>query len=247
MKLKSSYLLLLLLFASYYQMVKPTELLKPFYSIKDMLFSMVHDKTSELSLSNEFSENVINNLREEIKRLEELNSINLSISDFEMINATVISRNRDYWFNDFTINKGISDGIDVDMAVIDSYGLIGRISMVTNNTATVKLITTNDVKNKISAIVHDGENNIYGIINGYDSVNNLLSLIVTDYKKINKNSIVETTGMGGIFPSGILIGKVEDIIKKDDEITNIIRVKPSSKIEGERYVSVLKRKEISSN
>ena len=53
--------------------------------------------------------------------------------------------------------------------------------------------------------------------------------------------------MGGVFPSGILIGHVLDVIKKDDGVTNIVRVKPSSNIEGERYVSVLQRKKNTSN
>ena len=127
------------------------------------------------------------------------------------------------------------------MAVIDSDGLIGRISSVTNNTSVVKLITTNDIKCKISAVIRSNDRDIHGIINGYDSKNNLLHLIVDDVDII-KNSKVETTGMGGVFPKGILIGKVFDVIKKDDEVTNIVRIVPSSDIKGENYVSILLRK-----
>ena len=53
--------------------------------------------------------------------------------------------------------------------------------------------------------------------------------------------------MGGVFPSNILIGKVYDVIKDDDGITNIVRIVPISNIEGEKYVMVLQRKEISNN
>ena len=133
------------------------------------------------------------------------------------------------------------------MAVIDANGLIGRISAVTNNTATVKLITTNDVNNKISAVINYNNKKIYGIINGYDIKNNLLNLIVNEYSGVPVDTNVTTTGMGGVFPSGILIGKVVDIIKKDDMVTNIVRVKPVSNIEGARYVSVLQREEVYHN
>lgn len=247
MKSRSFFLLLLLLILVYFTIISPTNLLKPFYYFKDILFSPVKAINSDITLSYEFNESIINNLKEEINELQKLNNITLSLSDYDYVNATVISRNMEYWFNTLTINKGKSDGIDIDMAVIDSNGLIGRISMVTSNSATVKLITTNDTKNKVSAVINNNDNKIYGIINGYDSDNNLLSLIITENKKIEENSKVFTTGMGGVFPSGILIGKVLDVIKKDDGITNIVRVIPTSNIEGEKYVRVLKHKEISSN
>lgn len=239
MKLKWLFLLVLLLvFASI--------TIKPFQYIKDIVFYPVHAINSEIELSSSVYESVISNIKEDLKELEELNNVK-SISDFNMIKATVISRNVTYWFNTLTINKGSNDGINIDMAVIDSNGLIGRINSVTKNTATIKLITTNDVKNKVSAVIRNNKEDVYGIINGYDSKNNLLNLIISDNKKIEKGSIVETTGMGGIFPRGILIGKVYDVIKKEDDVTNVVRVSLSSNIEGARYVIVLQRKEVSTN
>lgn len=247
MKIKIPYLLLLLLLFSYLTFIQPNLFLKPFYYIKDIIFSPVHAVNEAISTTKEYEESIINNLKEDIEELKKINNISLSISDYEIVNATIISRNMDYWFNTLTINKGLSDGIKHDMAVIDNSGLIGRISMVTKNTSEVKLITTKDTKNKVSAVIKNKDDDVYGIINGYDNRNNLLHLIITDNKKINDNSKVETTGMGGVFPRGILIGKVVDVIKKDDGVTNVVRVKPSGNIEGERYVSVLKRKEVSIN
>ena len=209
MKLRNLILLIILLIISYLTIVHPSNLIKPLYLIKDFLFSSVHAISKDITFSKEFEKNIIDNLKEDIKALEKLNNISLSISDYDIVNATVISRNREYWFNTITINKGLSDGLNLDMAVIDSDGLIGRISGITNNTSIVKLITTNDTKNKVSAVIKS--KNIYGIINGYDSKNNLLHLIV-DNINVDKNDKVETTGMGGVFPSGILIGMVYDVI-----------------------------------
>ena len=247
MKLKTPYLLLLLLVLAYFGVNNNIEILKPFYYGKDLIFSIVKADSSDITLSNDLEESIINSLKDDIHNLQKISNINLSISDYDMINATIISRNRDYWFNNLTINKGENDGITLDMAVIDSDGLIGRISMVTSKTAMVKLITTNDTKSKVSAVINNHDHKVYGIISGYDSMNNLLSLTITDNLEIEKDSKVETTGMGGVFPSGILIGKVYDVIKKSDGITNVVRVRPSSSIEGERYVSVLGRKKESNN
>ena len=246
-KYKYSFLLLLTILIFYISLVYPNKLLKPLSFIKDYVFYPVKAIDSEFNLSSNMKDSVIDNLKEELVKLEKLSNIKMSLADFNYINATIIERNREYWFNSLTINKGSSDGIDVDMAVINSDGLIGRINSVTKNTATVKLITTNDVNNKISAEIIHNDKKTYGIINGYDKNSNLLNLIINNSEDIPKDSLVKTTGMGGVFPSGILIGKVIDTIKKDDLVTNIVRIRPISNIEGENYVSVLQRKEISNN
>lgn len=220
-------------------------LLYPYSKIKDLLYYPVHAiKEEEIMLSNSSYESIIAGLKEDNNNLLKLKDLKESLNNYNYHYATIISRNREYWFNNVTINKGKNDGIELDMAVIDINGLIGRISNVSDNTATVKLITTNDTKNKISAVIKNNNDNIYGIISGYDSKNNLLNLVVADNKNILSGSKVETTGMGGIFPSNILIGVVADTIKDDDGVTNIVRVIPSGNIEGERYVAVLQRKEI---
>ena len=220
-------------------------LLYPYNKLKDLLYYPVKAlKNEEVTLSNDLKISIINGLKEDNENLLKLSKLKESLNNFNYIYATIISRNREYWFNNVTINKGKSDGIEVDMAVIDTNGLVGRISSVTDNTAAIKLITTNDTKNKISAVIKNGEEKVYGIISGYDSNNNLLNLIITDNKSIIKESNVETTGMGGVFPSNILIGKVYDTVKDEDGVTNIVRVIPSGNIEGERYVVVLQRKEV---
>ena len=247
MKYKYSFLLLLIVLVFYISSVYPNKIINSLNIIKDYLFFPVKAIDEEFSLSNEAKDNIISELKKDIQELEKLNNIKMSLTDYNYINATIIERNREYWFNSLTINKGKDDHIDVDMAVIDSNGLIGRISNVGKNTSTVKLITTNDVNSKISAVIELDNKKIYGIINGYNTFDNLLNLVINNYEEIPKKSKVLTTGMGGVFPSGILIGNVVDTIKKDDDVTNVVLVKPIGNIEGERYVSVLQRKEISNN
>lgn len=247
MKLRTPIIILLLLIFSFLVSINSSIIVKPFYYLKDLILSVVHATQEEIVLSSEMKDNLIDNLKEEIKALQQVNNLHLSISDYNIINATIIERNRSYWFNDLTVNVGEKDGVKLDMAVIDSNGLIGRISSVNNHTATVKLITTNDIKSKISAVIKHKDKDIYGIINGYDSINNLLYLTINEDVKIESNTKVETTGMGGVFPRGIMIGKVYDVIKKSDQVTNVVRVLLSANIKGERYVGILQRKKISTD
>lgn len=220
-------------------------LLYPYNKLKDLLYYSVKALDAEkVVLSNSLNESIISGLMEDNNNLLKLKDLKESLNNFNYHYATIISRNREYWFNNVTINKGKNDGLDIDMAVIDANGLVGRISDITENTATVKLITTNDTKSKISAVIKNGDKKIYGIINGYDIKNNYLNLTVTDARDIVSGNKVETTGMGGIFPSNILIGEVFDVIKDEDGVTNIVRIVPSGNIEGERYVVVLQRKEV---
>ena len=245
MNFKYTFLLLLIIILFYISIVYPESFMKPFSIVKDYILYPVRAIPSEFNASDEMKDSIINNLKNELIELEKLNNIKISLADFNNINATIIERNREYWFNSLTVNKGSIDGITVDMAVIDNSGLIGRISSVTRNTSTVKLITTNDINNKISGVIEYNNKKVYGIIQGYE--NNMLNLVINNYEEIPKDSIVTTTGMGGVFPSGIPIGKVVSVIKKEDSVTNVVRIKPISNIEGVKYVSILQRKEISNN
>ena len=85
--------------------------------------------------------------------------------------------------------------------------------------------------------------NIYGILSGYDSSKNFLHVISTNKEiEIPEDTKVYTSGMGGIFPSGILIGNVKETVNDKYDVSKIINIKPSSKINDIHFVKVLIRK-----
>lgn len=221
-------------------------LLYPYYLVKDYFLYPVFALRSDSNLiySSLQYESIINELKddlEEIKKLSEIKTVN---SDFSVVNASVIERNRSYWFNSLTIDKGESDGIILDMAVVNKDGLIGRINKVNKLTSEIKLITTNDVNSKISVAIENNGNNIYGIMNGYDSDTNSLKVTLTTKNvDIKEGSLVKTTGMGGVFPSGIIIGKVLSSKSDNYDVGKIVLVHPIVEINDLRYVGVLKRNE----
>lgn len=182
-------------------------------------------------------------LRRQLETLKEELNINYTLSDYEYLNATVVSRNVGYWHNKITINKGTYNGVEKDMVVISSKGLIGKVIKTSTFTSDVRLITTGDTSNKISVHISNGDNNLYGLINSYDYNKNVLELEgISNTKDVNIGDYVYTSGLGGVFPTGILIGIVEEITTDSYDLAKIIKVKPSADFNDINYVSILKRK-----
>ena len=242
MKLRIIVILFLLYLLAFISLNYSLNLLSPYYYIKDLIIYPVLASVNhqELNLSLEMQNNLLESKSKEIEELKKLLAMKNVLTEFNYLNATIIMRNREYWFNTITIDKGKKDGIKEDMAVIDNNGLLGRISMVNENTSTVKLITTNDVTSKISVLIGD---NLYGITDGYDMDKHLLRVIAISEASDVLEKEVLTTGMGGVFPKGILIGKVKQKEKLNDYVTDLLYVELASYVEGGNYVSVLQRKE----
>lgn len=183
-------------------------------------------------------------LRRQIDALKNELNIDYTLTDYEYLNATVTSRSVGYWYNTITINKGSYNGIKKDMVVINGKGLIGRVIKTSTFTSDVRLITTSETNNKISVHVSNGDNNLYGLINNYDYSKNLLEVEgISNTKDVDIGDFVYTSGLGGIFPSGILIGSVSEITTDSYDLAKIIKVKPSADFSNINYVSVLKRKD----
>ena len=146
-------------------------------------------------------------------------------------------------YNTITIDKGTYNGVEVDMVVINAKGLIGKIIRTTTFTSEVRLITTRDTNNKISVKISNGDYNLYGLVNGYDYKENLLEVEgISNTKDVNIGDYIYTSGLGGVFPSGIIIGEVSEITTDSYDLAKIIKVKPSADFTDINYVSILKRK-----
>jgi len=181
-------------------------------------------------------------LKREITALKKELDVDFVLTDYTRLNATVVSRNTGYWYNILTIDKGKHNGIKKGMVVMNSTGLIGKVVTVSNYTSDVKLITTTDTNNKISVSVTNGENKITGLINGYNYDSGVLQVEgISNTESVSVGDLVYTSGLGGVFPSGILIGKVESITTDVYDLAKIINVTPSANFDDINYVSILKR------
>ena len=242
MKFKIIMIILFTYLISFISIKNNINLFYPYYLLKDIIFSPVKAITQDIELDNKVIDGINEELKMELEELKKINDLNNIPIDFTKISATVIERNKMYWFNTITINKGLNDGIEEDMAVINSNGLIGRINKVSKTTSEVKLITTNDTNFKISVMIKTKNDTIYGILSGYNQDNNLLEVIsVNKNIEIDNNSNVYTSGMGGVFPSGILIGTVSNTVKDKYDVSKVIKITPSANINNTKFVNVLIR------
>ncbi len=181
-------------------------------------------------------------LKKQLEDMKELLDINETITDYTYVNANVINRNLDYWSDTITINKGEYDGITKDMPVVIGNNLIGKIISTTTFNSTVRLITATDVVDKISIKIKNKDTYVYGILNGYNKENNTYTIEgISQTIKIENGSIVTTTGMGDIFPAGIVIGKITGINTDNFDLSNVLEMQSDVNFDNINYVTVLRR------
>lgn len=207
------------------------DLLKKYNKLKEK-----YKNTEDLRLENK-------ELEKEIKELKKALDLKNILSDYKKINSTTLNRNLGYWYRNITIDKGKKDGIKKDMAVINSDGLIGTIYKTSNNTSTVQLLTSNQF-NKISVKIEVKDKYVYALLTKYNEEDNTFTLEgISENTKIPIDSKVTTTGMGSIFPSGILVGKVLSIETDSYDLAKIIKIKSDVNFNDLNVVTVLKRNE----
>ena len=247
LKVKTFIILIIIYLISFFAIKTNKNLFYPYYLLKDLIYFPVQAVSGEVEIDSEVEAGLIAELQREIQELKEINGLSSTLTEFDSVTALVLNRNRMYWFNTITINLGSDAGIEEDMAVISGEGLIGRVQKVSKTTSEIKLITTNDINSKISVTIQSAYDTIYGIMSGYDSQENLLEISSTNKDIENlEGSKVYTSGMGGIFPSGILIGEVFKIEEDKYDVSKTIKVTPASNFSNFRFVKVLIRKEYAS-
>ena len=215
-------------------------MLSNYNSLKDVLEENRILKSNVEKIESLEAENVA--LKKELEEMKNELNIEHVLTDYDYLNATVVSRNAATWYNNLTIDKGSHNGIEEGMVVINSTGVIGKTTNVSTFSSDVKLITTTDTNNKISVTITNGDKKLIGLINGYDYKTKYLEIEgISNTDNVAIGDLVYTSGLGGVFPSGILIGKVADITTDVYDLSKIINVTPSANFEDINYVTVLKR------
>ncbi|MNW31395.1 Cell shape-determining protein MreC precursor [compost metagenome] len=147
--------------------------------------------------------------------------------------AQVVSVNNDPVTNTIVVDIGSREGVREGMAVSSDLGLVGVVSRVSNFTSTVKLATTMDARdpnsNGIAVTVQGKENDVFGVIESYDSTSGtFLMSRIEDSTPIAKGDTIISSGVGGVFPRGIVVGKVTDIQVGEYGLTYTAYVEPAA-------------------
>jgi len=167
-------------------------------------------------------EKLFESLNKENEKLKEsLKFKSSSPHKAKLLGANIVARSPSNWFEVVEINRGTKDGVKEDMTVINKDGLVGRTVEVARNTSKVILIT--DPGSSIG-----GQNRVsrdLGIIVG-GAMEKLRMNYVVPAAMIKEGDIIETSGVGHVFPKGIPIGKVTMVRMRDYDIFKQVEIEP---------------------
>ncbi|MEK7535261.1 MAG: rod shape-determining protein MreC [Patescibacteria group bacterium] len=146
-----------------------------------------------------------------------------SRSDLKLTPAEVLTFSPSGLYQAFTINRGARDGIKENQAVVSNGYLIGKIHNIADSTAEVWLITN---RNLLTPVILTGSQTV-GLLSG--GIRGLVVENIPLDTKVTVGESVVTSSLEGIYPPGIAIGKVEEIISSKEEIFLTLRISTPTK------------------
>lgn len=162
----------------------------------------------------------------ELDRFRDLYKLDQKYADYPKVGARVISIDPNNWYNNFTIDKGKEDGIDVDMNVIAGNGLVGIVTEVHQNYSKVRSII-DDSSNVYGMFIKTSDNCIVnGSMESYSKGILDVSLIAKD-AKISDGYEVVTSSISTKYLQGIIIGYVTDITVEPNNLTKTAHLIPA--------------------
>lgn len=171
-------------------------------------------------------------------RLKAILDYKQRIPQFKVVVASIIARDTASWSSTVMIDRGSSDGITKDMSVVTSRGLIGNVIQVYPYAAKVLLLT--DPKSAVGALVQRPESRVAGIVKGADvpALAPRMVNLARDADVIKGDKII-TSGLGGIYPKGLQIGEVTDVVNEEGGLLKYAVVKPAVDFDRLEEVQVL--------
>ncbi len=175
----------------------------------------------------------------ENERMKDLLGLAEERPELQYRDAAVVRRSSDNWRSDLTIDRGTLGGVEVNDCVIDQYGhLIGVVTEVSPNSS--RVITILDPDLELGGRVARTDEN--AILEGDFTLmlEGLLRLaFVSEDAKLVTGDQVTTSGLGGVYPPGLVVGSVRTIYVEEDGISRYAQVEPAADIAGVQYVYVI--------
>jgi len=163
--------------------------------------------------------------KNENEQLKEMLGIKEENPDYEMEAATVIGRDSASAFGKFTVNKGSLNSVELNDPVITDEGLVGIITHVGPTYSVVTTILDPD----INVGIYNSRTQETGVVSGSaelsDKGKTKLRLLPRDTALLS-GDIIETSGIGGMFPSGILLGTVDLIGAENSGVSMYAEIRP---------------------
>lgn len=175
----------------------------------------------------------------ENERLKDLLGLSEQRPELQYRDAEVVRRASSNWSSDLTINRGTTGGVEAGDCVIDRYGhLIGVVTQADLNSSVVTTILdpTLEVGGRVARTDEDAilKGDFSLMLDGLAR----LSYLPEDAKLVTGDQVI-TSGLGGVYPSGLAVGTIRSLVVEEDGVTRYAQVEPAADIAGIRYVYVI--------
>ena len=175
----------------------------------------------------------------ELERLRSLYELDQEYMQYHKIGARIIAKDSGSWFSVFRIDKGSDDGIKEDMNVIAGGGLVGIVTDVGANYATVRSII--DDSSRVSAMAQQSGDSciVAGDLQLFKEGRLKLSYMEKD-DDIKDGDMIVTSNISGKFLPGILVGYATDItVDYNDNLTKSGYLIPAARFDRLQEVLVI--------
>lgn len=162
--------------------------------------------------------------RQENARLKKLlRFADLHGQNLSFLPARVIGRDAENWFSTLTLNVGYADGVQKDMPVVNDRGLVGRVTAVSARSAQV--LTVLDRDGAVAALVQ--QTRVAGVVEGVGDGSGRLQMIhlAHDAPVLPEQTVI-SSGLGLLYPKGLRIGYVEEIVPEANGLMKKALVRP---------------------
>jgi rod shape-determining protein MreC len=144
---------------------------------------------------------------------------------FEGTVARVIGESPDPWARTIVVNRGKADGIEKGLSVVTQDGLVGRVVEVARHSSVVRLIV--DRSSRVPVVV--SRSRARAIMEGENSGTCQLKYLART-KDVLEGDIVITSGLAGVYPRGIEVGSVTQVIRKSHGLYQYAKILPHAPI-----------------
>ena len=189
----------------------------------------------------------IQELEIEVKQKEDLSSENERLrsilqlkeqSKHRVLTARVIGRDPSVWFDSSILDRGMLDGVSLNMPVVTDGGLVGRVTAVSPLASQVDLITRN--KSGLGAVVGlIGESNALGVVTGTGASDILEMKYVAGTVNVEVGQPVFTSGQDGIYPPGLKVGEIISVVSGSATTPHQILIRPAASLTSMQEVGIL--------
>jgi rod shape-determining protein MreC len=203
-------------------------------------------RVRDLASENAVYRDQLDQLESELVRMYELEVENRDLRNLlsmkartgpgELIPVSVIARDDTPYVQGITIDRGANDGIQQDAVVVAHKGVVGRVERVNPTTSKVRLI--NDLSSSV-AVRLQTDARTTGVLRGQSRGDLLVIAYIRQDEAVRQGDVVLTSGQGGVFPEGLVVGKVARVERKDADPFQAAVVEPAVEMDKLERLYVL--------